>query len=239
MKLITLQFQTSEVFEDNLEKLINLIQKCEKDSLILAPEVSLTSFSYDRFDSASEFSLKALDRIKKATKDKTFAFTIVEKIGNEFFNVLKVIRDEKIIYQQRKFKLFPLGDEPKHFSAGKEEDIKIFEIDGLKIASLICFELRFVSLWERVKGADIILVPAMWGKPRKEHFETLCKALAISNQAFVVASDSANFDMAKSSAIISPFGNLTLDDKKELIELEMDKKEITKMRKYIDIGLLK
>ena len=31
-----------------------------------------------------------------------------------------------------------------------------------KIATLICFELRFPALWEQIKGADIILNPAMW-----------------------------------------------------------------------------
>ncbi len=50
--------------------------------------------------------------------------------------------------------LFPLGNELEYFTAGNEDDIKIIEINGVKIATLICFELRFPRLWEKVKGAD-------------------------------------------------------------------------------------
>jgi len=45
--------------------------------------------------------------------------------------------------------------------------------------------------------------------------------------------------MAKGSAIISPFGNVTKDDSKEKIEVLFDKDEIKKVRTYIDIGLNK
>jgi predicted amidohydrolase len=123
------------------------------------------------------------------------------------------------------------------FKLVKKKDIKIIEINGIKIASLICFELRFTELWEQIKGADIISVPAMWGKLRKTHYEKLTTALAIANQAYVIASDSSNEDMASSSGIITPFGEEFRDDSKEIISLEFQPKEIKKMRKYITIGL--
>lgn len=239
MNLIALQFQTGEIFEDNLQKVISLLKTTPEESIILAPEVSLTNFAYERFEKASEFSLKALDKIAPFTQNRVFAFTIVEKIGDKFFNILKVFQNGKIIFEQKKNRLFPLGDEPKHFEAGELSEIKSFEVYGLKVSSLICFELRFPSLWEVVKGSDIILVPAMWGKPRKDNFETLSKALAVANQCFVIASNSSNFNMAKSSSIISPFGNVTKDDSKELILADIDLSEIEKMRRYIDVGLAK
>jgi predicted amidohydrolase len=77
----------------------------------------------------------------------------------------------------------------------------------------------------------------MWGKNRKEHFETLTKALAITNQCYVIASDSANEDMAKGSGIITPFGEEFRDDKSELITQKFDKTLITKMRRYLNIGI--
>ena len=118
-----------------------------------------------------------------------------------------------------------------------EEDIKIIEINGLKIATLICFELRFPQLWEKIKGADVILNPAMWGLKRKDHYESISKALALVNQCFVIACNSANDNMAKGSAIISPFGNVIKDDLKTKIEANFDKNEIKKVRTYINIGL--
>ena len=77
----------------------------------------------------------------------------------------------------------------------------------------------------------------MWGVKRKDHYESISKALALVNQCFVIASNSANDNMAKGSAIISPFGNVVKDDLKTKIEANFDKDEIKKVRTYINIGL--
>jgi len=77
----------------------------------------------------------------------------------------------------------------------------------------------------------------MWGKPRRDNFLALTKALAIMNQCYVLASNSKNSDMAKGSGIINPFGVEFRDDKKNILITDFDKKEIKKMRKYMNIGL--
>lgn len=237
MNLISLQIKTSLNFQKNLDNLKILINSCKKNSLILAPELALSGFSYDKMQEASDFSQKAVKELKKLSEDKIIALTLIIKKEQDFFNTLYVFYNEKIVHTQSKFKLFPLGDEDKYFSIGNEKDIKVIEIAGLKIATLICFELRFPSLWEKIKGADIILNPAMWGIKRKEHYEAISKTLALVNQCFVVSSNSANDNMAKGSAIISPFGNVIKDDSKNILETKFDKQEIIKVRKYIDIGL--
>lgn len=53
----------------------------------------------------------------------------------------------------------------------------------------------------------------------------------------IIWANSANDNMAKGSAIISPFGNIIKDDNKTILEAKFDKDEILKVRKYIDIGL--
>ena len=237
MKLIALQIKTTSNFQENLTYLKDLINLCEVESLILAPELALSGFSYDMMEEAAQFSQKAIEEIKELSKDKTIALTFITKKENKFFNTLYIFHNLQIIHTQSKVKLFPLGNELEYFSEGNEEDIKIIEVNGIKIAILICFELRFPQLWEKVKGADIILNPAMWGIKRKEHYETISKALALVNQSFVIASNSANDNMAKGSAIISPFGNIIKDDNKTILEAKFDKDEILKVRKYIDIGL--
>ena len=237
MKLIALQIKTTSNFQENLTHLKDLINLCEKDSLILAPELTLSGFSYDKMEEATQFSLKAIEEIKELSKDKTIALTFITKKENRFFNTLYIFHQQQIIHIQSKVKLFPLGNELEYFSAGKEEDIKIIEINGLKIATLICFELRFPQLWEKVKGADIILNPAMWGIKRKDHYESISKALALVSQCFVIACNSADENMAKGSAIINPFGIVKKDDSKEIIEDFFDLNEIKKVRTYINIGL--
>jgi len=237
MNLISLQVKTSSDFQGNLEHLIELIKQCEEDSIILAPEIALSGFSYERMEEASQFSIKAIEELKKLAVNKTIALTFITKHENKYFNTLHVLHNKQILHTQSKVQLFPLGNELEYFSPGKEEDIKILDINGIKLATLICFELRFPKLWEKIKGADIILNPAMWGLKRKDHYETISKSLALVNQCFVIASNSADENMAKGSAIISPFGNVSKDDNKEIIKEKVDLEEIKKVRKYINIGL--
>jgi predicted amidohydrolase len=237
MNLIALQIKTSPNFEDNLIYLKNLIHSCEEDSLILAPELALSGFCYERMQEASDFSIKAIEELKHLSSNKIIALTFIIKKNENFFNTLYVFHKQKIVHTQSKVQLFPLGNELEYFNAGDEKDIKIIEINGIKIATLICFELRFPRLWEKVKGADIILNPAMWGLKRKDHYETISKSLALVNQCFVIASNCADENMARGSAIISSFGNVIKDDSKEIIKTVFDSNEIQKTRKYIDIGL--
>ena len=237
MKLIALQITTSENFEKNLNKLKKLLLNCEEKSLILAPEIALTGFCYDRMEEASIFAIKAIEEIKNLSLNKTIALTFITKKDNKYFNTLYMFNNQNIIHTQSKVQLFPLGNELEYFEAGDKEDIKIIEINGIKIATLICFELRFPLLWQKVLGADIILNPAMWGLKRKDHYETISKSLALINQSFVLCANSSDLNMAKGSAIISPFGNVYKDDEKEVIEQNIDLDEIKKVRKYINIGL--
>ncbi|WP_419777249.1 carbon-nitrogen hydrolase family protein [Malaciobacter marinus] len=238
MNLVTLQTNYTKDLEQNLNYLENLINSCENDSLILAPELALSGYSYDNIHKVAEFSKKAIKRLKKLSKNKAIALTLtIFKDGN-YYNRFYMFYQKQIIHTQDKYRLFKLGNEQKYFSKPKnDKKIKFFKIGQLKVATLICFELRFTKYWNRLKGADIILVPAMWGKGRKEHFETLVKALAISNQCFVIASNSADDNCCKSSSIINPFGEVILDDSKELLQVVFDKKQIRKIRKFLDVGI--
>jgi predicted amidohydrolase len=237
MNLIALQLKTSNNFERNFKKLINQINKSPDNSFILAPELYLTGYAYERMDEAVDINKKAIKTLKKLSKNKTISLTMMTKKKQNYYNTLHIFHKGKIVHTQSKAKLFILNDERVYFTQGDEKDIKIVDIDGLKVATLICFELRYIELWKQIQGADIILIPAMWGLRRKQNFEILTRALAVANQCFVIAANSANNDMAKSSAIISPFGDVTKDDEKKLILCDANFKEIKKMRRYLNIGI--
>lgn len=233
-KLTTLQLSTTDDFEYNLQNYLEIIQNSSSD-IIVAPEVYFTDFAYDRFDESVDFGQKALQTIVKKSQNKTLCFTMNVKENDNYYNQGFIIHNQKIIHTQKKYKLFTIGEEIKYYSAGKKEDIQVVEVGGIKIAMLICFELRFKELWKAIEGADIILIPAKWGKLRKKHLEILSQALAVMNQSFVVVADSSDEDMAKSSAIISPFGEVVMDDDAIVIENECDLEEIKKMRRYLKV----
>jgi len=237
ISVVALQLKTKKDFDKNLQNLIKKIKKVSNDSFVVAPELLLSGYAYDRFDEAVSITKKAIKELTKLSIKKTISITMITKQNGSYYNTFYIFYKGKIVHTQSKYKLFVLNDEKKYFASGAEEDIKVFRVGELKVATLICFELRFIDLWKKLQGADIIIIPAMWGVLRKENLETLSRALAVMNQCFVVVSNSANSDMAKSSGIITPFGVECRDDSKKIISQVIDLKEIKKMRRYMNVGI--
>jgi len=230
-----LQLKSSSSYKKNLELLLDYIKEHQDKDLIMAPEVYLTAYDYDNFEEAIAFYDIAMEAILPLISTQILVFTIIREESNKIVNQAVVIHNHQVVYKQNKYKLFKIGDEHKYFQAGEQEEIKPFTINGIKYALIICFELRFKELWKQIEGVDIVLIPAMWGKPRKKHLEVLSQALAIMNQSFVVVCNSANDDMASSSAIISPWCDVVMDDDLEVISHSIDLKKVKKVRRLIPI----
>jgi len=235
--LCSLSFKTTSNYNENLKILLTLIEKSDKNSLIVAPEVCLTAYDYNNFEEVLAFADGAIEAIKKTSFNKIVILTIIEKRGGEIFNFAKVFHNGEVVYERAKARLFRFGDEHKYMSEGKDNAIKIIEVDGIKIAIFICFELRFKELWKMSEGADVIAVPSYWGVLRTEHFKSITQTLAIINQCYVVASDSLNEDCTKMSGIITPQGVVERNLDKPSLEVPYSKKEITLMRRYMDVGI--
>ncbi len=233
LDVVALQLPTHLRYQENLDTLLSYLQTHQNKHIIVAPEVFLTGLDYAHMKTASKFSANALKTLKKEIDEQVLVLTLILEDGDDFVNQAVVIHKHKIIHKQEKIKLFKLGDEDLYFKAGKKKKIKPFVLDGVIYALLICFELRFKELWKQVEGADVVLIPARWGKPRKRHLEVLSEALAVMNQCYVVLSNASDVDMASSSAVISPTGDTLRDDRQEVIEGSIDFREIKKMRRYI------
>ncbi|MDA3909301.1 MAG: carbon-nitrogen hydrolase family protein [Sulfurimonas sp.] len=237
-KLCSLLFDTvTPDYNTNLQTLLSLVNQASDKSLIVAPEVCLTGYDYDNFEAVLDFASVANEAIKKASRNKIIILTIIERRDGEIFNFAKIFHNGGVVYERAKARLFRFGDEHKYMSEGADEPIEIVEVDGIKIGVLICFELRFKELWQKLEGADVIAVPSWWGVLRTEHFEVLTQTLAILNQCFVVASDSLNAECTKMSGIITPHGKVQRNGNKPCLEVEYSKKEIDVMRKYMNVGI--
>ena len=233
MNVAVLQLPSKMRYQENLDKLLELLSENQDKQIIVAPEVYLTAYDYEHLTTAAKFSAKALKILKSEVNEQIVVLTLILEEGDYFVNQAVVIHKHKVVYKQNKVKLFKLGDEDLYLMAGKKKKIQPFDIEGVKYALLICFELRFKDLWKQIEGVDIVLVPARWGLPRKKHLEIISSALAVMNQCYVLLSNSSDPDMASSSAIISPNGDLLMDDTKEVLEGMIDFREIKKIRRYI------
>ena len=237
VKLYSLSFKTTESYEDNLQTLLRLIEQTEENSIIVAPEVCLTSFDYERMDAVVKFAKRATDALKEVSCKRVIILTMLEEQEQEIFNFAKIFYGGKVLFQRAKARLFTIGKEEKYMQEGSDDAFAIVEVAGIKLALLICFELRFKELWQKTEGADVIAIPAWWGELRKDHFRVLTEALAIMNQCYVVASDSANDECTGLSGIITPKGEVLRERNRPCLELEYDRKEIALMRRYIDVGI--
>ena len=235
--LCSLLFKTTPNYNTNLQTLLTLIKKVQSNSIIVAPEVCLTGFDYDNFEAIAAFNEDANKALKIASKEKIIILTMIEKIDNKFFNMAKVFYNGEMVHQRAKAKLFRFGGEHKYFEEGEDSSVELITVKGIKIAVLVCFELRFKALWKQIEGADVVAVPSWWGVLRSEHFKTLTQALAIMNQCYLVASDSLNEECSKMSGIVTPQGEVVRNKEKPLLEIKYEQKEITLMRRYLDVGI--
>ena len=233
LSVVSLQLPSDRRYQNNLDTLLRLIDAHDDKDVIVAPEVYLTAYDYEHLSTAAKFSAMALKVLKQRIDKQILVLTMIVQEEDYFVNRAVVIHRRKVVHTQDKVKLFRLGDEDLYFKAGKKKRIKPFEIDGVRYAILICFELRFKELWKQIEGVDAVLIPARWGLLRKRHLEVLSQALAIMNQCYVVVSNSSDEDMAASSAVISPNGDICMDDTADAIEGAIDFREIKKIRRYI------
>jgi predicted amidohydrolase len=95
-----------------------------------------------------------------------------------------------------------------------EEIVSSQSADGVELGMSICYDLRFPELYRilAVRGARVLVIPAAFTlATTRDHWETLIRARAIENQAFVIAANQvgAHPDGNRSggrSMIVDPWG---------------------------------
>jgi predicted amidohydrolase len=95
------------------------------------------------------------------------------------------------------------------------EEIVLSETaSGVELGLSICYDLRFPELYRilAVRGARVIALPAAFTLPTtRDHWDTLVKARAIENQAFVIAANQigphpGGLHSGGRSMIVDPWG---------------------------------
>jgi predicted amidohydrolase len=95
-----------------------------------------------------------------------------------------------------------------------EEIVLSSTATGIELGMSVCYDLRFPELYRilAVRGARIIIVPAAFTlATTRDHWETLVRARAIENQAFVIAANQfgahpAGQHSGGRSMIVDPWG---------------------------------
>jgi predicted amidohydrolase len=264
LKVALLQFCAGSDKNKNLSTALAMSQEAleRKAKFILLPEV----FNY-RGDSKNKAGFIAATEsvpgptvntfipLAKKYKASFLLGSILEKAsGPKAFNTSVLIDPRgKIVAKYRKIHLFDacIGDkivkESDSFQPGR--GLATSKIGNLRLGLSICYDLRFPDLYKNYarRGVEILTVPSCFTKKTGEaHWETLLRARAIENLAYVLApnqvgTDARGMQAYGNSMIISPWGEIIArgsGGKQETIFGEISLEEVKKARSTLP-GIIK
>jgi omega-amidase len=186
--------------------------------IIILPEMFTTGFSMAAQKLAEHMNMRTFKWMKQMA-DQTGALILgsyIVKVHDKYFNRLLWMEPGGHFKTYDKRHLFRLAGEQKTYSAG--ESLLIATWKGWRICPLICYDLRF-PVWSRNTwdhqanrpAYDLMVYVANWPMARIEAWNTLLKARAIENLAYVagvnrIGSDGNGIEHNGYSAVISPKG---------------------------------
>jgi predicted amidohydrolase len=129
-----------------------------------------------------------------------------------------------------------MGGEDKAHVAGSS--VSLFEWQGLKIAPLICYDLRFPELARSAvrAGAEALIYIAAWPVKRIQHWITLLQARAIENLCYVIGVNRCGtdpqFTYSGRSLVVDPHGIIIADaaEQERVVGAQLDPKVVSNWR---------
>ncbi|MFC4401946.1 carbon-nitrogen family hydrolase [Gracilibacillus xinjiangensis] len=207
--------------DQNRHKIANWVKKQinhkQVDTIVL-PEMWNTGYALDQLeelaDDEGRQTIPFLSELAEKYNVNIIGGSVANRKKDGIFNSSFVFnRCGELIYQYDKIHLVPMLDEPKYLQGGNVK-AEIFQLDGIKIGLIICYDLRFPEITRSLalQGAEVICVLAQWPASRKEHWIYLQHARAIENQCFIISANSSGTcngtAFAGESMVIDPSGKL-------------------------------
>jgi len=236
-----------------IERLMAGIKACD---LIALPEVfALRGTDADYRAHAQALGgpiVQWLKNIAVSRRAWVLAGSIIEKAGRECFNTCLLFdRSGNIRARYRKIHLFEAHldngqsvRESDLYSAGHRP--MMANIEGWNCGLSICYDLRFPELFRHYSAcnAHLFFVPANFTqKTGKDHWETLLRARAIENQAFIMAPDQCGANPATGlashghSMIVGPWGEIIAraGDRERVLTAVLDPEDLRITRARIPV----
>lgn len=253
MKVSVGQFAPTGSVTENLKTMGNLVAKAkaEDSELVLFPEEAMLAVSQvsGPLNAAIEGNWTVfVQQLSFLAAEHGIAIVAggYEQSGDERpYNTLAVLGpDGAILGTYRKIHLYDAFSyqESKSIKAGDVGQVPIFDIGGLKVGVLTCYDLRFPEVARRLvtEGAELLLVPAAWfkGEHKIEHWETLLRARAIENTVWVAAAGTSSSHTIGHSAILDPMGvpiEYLGEDPEGLVTTDVTRRRIDEVREFLPV----
>ncbi len=162
-------------------------------ALVVLPEMCTTGFSMDaaQAEPLDGPSVRSLAGLAASARVQLLAGVAIRESAPEgsahLVNAAILFGDDgrtRAVY--RKQRVFAYGGEDAVYTPGRAPVVT--EVNGVRIAPFVCYDLRFPELFRAVaREVDAIVIIANWPAARRAHWDALLRARAIENQCYVVA----------------------------------------------------
>ncbi len=194
--------------------------------IFMLPEMFSTGF-YMNADEIADKENETLNWMRDfAQKRNTAVCGSVSISENEkFFNRFYFVMPDGAVRHYDKKHLFSFSGEDKTYSAGTSRTI--VEYKGWRILLQICYDLRFPVFSRNNGDYDAVFYVANWPETRIDAWQTLLKARAIENQAYVfglnrIGQDGNKLCYPESSYCFFADGSLVSSKKNNLVEAKLN-----------------
>jgi predicted amidohydrolase len=202
----------------NLEHIASVLERVEAD-LVVLPELGNSGYLFTTrkevravAESIPGPTTEFLHRVARR-QSCYLALGMPERAGGRFYNSAVLVGPEGLIGTYRKVHLFY---EEKHFFEAGDLGFPLFEVDGVKLGVLVCFDHMFPEAARTLalQGAQIICHPSNLVLP--EYGQLTTRVRSIENRVFWVLANRCGVEERKGrkliytgcSQIIAPSGTI-------------------------------
>ena len=218
MKIAAIQFAPAWLnLQETQTRLNRLFDQVQDADLVVLPELANSGYLFTSKEEA--FSLaepiyKSLFLSFLQMKCIEYSFHVVtgfnelDEDENKIYNSAVLVGPEGVKGCYRKLHLFQ--DEKQYFEPGNL-GLPLFEVDGVKIGMLVCFDWTFPEVWRimALNGAQLICHPSNLVLPG--FAQRVIPAHAIMNRIFIATANrigtEGELTFTGNSILIDPMGN--------------------------------
>ena len=243
--------------EANLQRAAKMIKQASlKAQIIVLPEIFNAPYQTDLLPGYAETIPGPTSRFLSAQAQENNLLLIGGSIpeidaAGKIYNTSCVFDQAgNLIAKHRKLHLFDIDipgqivfKESDVFTAG--ENFDLIDYQDLRIAVLICYDIRFPELARRatLAGAQVLFVPAAFNTTTgPAHWELLMRTRAVDNQLFVVAASPArnpnsSYQAWGHSMAVDPWGKIIAEAQtgEEIVYAEIDLNLLHKVRQELPV----
>ena len=149
-------------------------------------------------------------------------------------NTAHVVSPKGEVTRYAKIHPFSFAEEDRHYQGG--DRVVTVPVEGVRVTPLVCYDLRFPEPF-RLAAHEPDVGIANWPERRRIHWQTLLRARAIENLAYVAGvnrvGDGDGFHYAGDSALVSPWGETLCGgaENETILVSDVDPAEVRDARK--------